>query len=295
MSDFEQIKAEIESRLPESLDHLGISPAKVRDDDSWFSCLNPDHDDNDPSMHYVPGSNETVLKCFSCGASYDIFDIAHIYENKPVQGAGFVSDNMMYLADLLNVEANLEPTEKDLAVISAQKTYETAAKVLESLFKRDPEVAFAETRKRGLKDAIALELGIGVASFDKFIEEMSSQGDYSGEWLAKVGIDKEFIGLDRLTFVLRDHKGQAVGLARRELNWTKESRGPKYKNTDSSKNPAYNKSRLLYGMHTARQQAGDTLVLVEGYFDQAAFLQAGFRTAVAICGTVCHQGARQTH
>lgn len=285
MSDFDTTKSEIESRLPEYLDHLGITPHKVTSDDSWFRCLNPDHDDNDPSMHYVPGSDQTVLKCFSCGASYDIFDIAHIHENKPVQGRGFVAENMMYLADLFDIEADYEPNEKDLAVISAQKTYETAAKALESLFKRDPEVAFAETRKRGLKDAIALELGIGVTSWDKFLEEVSTQGEYSEEWLAKVGIDKEFIGLDRLTFVLRDHKGQAVGLARRELNWTKESRGPKYKNTDSSKNPAYNKSRLLYGMHTARQQAGDTLVLVEGYFDQAAFLQAGFRTAVAICGT----------
>lgn len=285
MTDFEEIKAEIESRLPEYLEHLGISPAKESAGDSWFRCLNPDHDDSDPSMHYVPGSDHSVLKCFSCGASYDIFDIANIYEDKPVQGPGFVSENMMYLADLLGIEATLEPSEKDLAAISAQKTYEAAAKVLERLFKQDPELAFAETRKRGLKDATALQLGIGVCSFTKFIEEISSQGEYSEEWLAKVGIDHDFIGKDRLTFVLRDHKGQAVGLARRELNWTKESRGPKYKNTDSSKNPAYNKSRLLYGMHTARQNAGETLVLVEGYFDQAAFMQEGFRTAVAVCGT----------
>lgn len=285
MSDFESIKADIESRLPDYLDHLGIYPKKVLGDDSWFSCLNPDHDDNDPSMHYVPGSDHTVLKCFSCGASYDIFDVAHIHEDKPVQGSGFVSDNMMYLADLFQMDARLEPTEKDLAVISAQKTYETAAKALENLFRKDPETAFSETRKRDIKDAIALELGIGICKWDKFLDEMSSLGDYSEEWLNKVGINPDFIGLDRMTFVLRDHKGDAVGLARRELNWTKDSGGPKYKNTDSTKNPAYNKSRLLYGMHTARKNAGDTLVLVEGYFDQAAFLQAGFRTAVAVCGT----------
>ena len=283
MSDFEQIKADIQSRLPEYLNHLGIQPDKESSGDAWFRCLNPDHDDNDPSMHYVQGSDQSVLKCFSCGAAYDIFDIAHHHEHKPVEGSAFVTDNMMYLADLLDIEANLEPTERDLAAITAQKTYDAAAKALEGLFKRDPEVAFAETRKRGLKDAIALELGIGIASWNKFLDALS--GEYTEEWLAKVGIDKDFIGTDRLTFVLRDHRGQAVGLARRELNWTKESRGPKYKNTDSTKNPAYNKSRLLYGMHTARENAGDTLVLVEGYFDQAAMLQAGFKTAVAICGT----------
>lgn len=285
MSDFEQTKAEIESLLPEYLDHLGISPQREKSGDPWYSCLNPEHEDSDPSMHFIPGSDRSVLKCFSCGASYDVFDVAHVHESKPISGTGFVKDNMLYLADLLGVNATLEPTERDLAVISAQKTYEAAAKALESVFRGDPETSFAETRRRGIKDATALELGIGISSFKDFIEAVSTQGDYTQEWLAKVGIDEEFIGLDRLTFVLRDHKGQPVGLARRELGWTKESRGPKYRNTDSTKNPAYNKSRLLYGMDLARSMAGETLILVEGYFDQAAFLQAGVRTAVAVCGT----------
>ena len=285
MSEFEDVKAEIESRLPDYLNHLGITPEKETSGDAWFQCLNPDHDDNNPSMHYVPGSDQSVLKCFSCGASYDIFDIAHNHEDKDISGPGFVKDNMMYLADLLEIDATMEPSERDLAAISAQKTYEAAGKVLAKLFKSDPETAFSETRKRGIKDAIALELGIGVCSFNKFLEEISEQGSYSEEWLAKVGIDAGFIGLDRLTFLLRDHKGNTVGMARRELNWTKESNGPKYKNTDSSKNPAYNKSRILYGMDNARDKAGDTLVLVEGYFDQAALLQAGICTAVAVCGT----------
>lgn len=41
-----------------------------------FRCLNPEHDDHSPSMGYDPHSYR--VHCFSCGASWDIFDLAAI-------------------------------------------------------------------------------------------------------------------------------------------------------------------------------------------------------------------------
>ena len=38
-----------------------------------FTCLNPSHEDNHPSMSY--SSKYNICKCFACGASYDIFDM----------------------------------------------------------------------------------------------------------------------------------------------------------------------------------------------------------------------------
>lgn len=38
-----------------------------------FTCLNPSHEDNHPSMSYSPKYN--ICKCFACGATYDIFDM----------------------------------------------------------------------------------------------------------------------------------------------------------------------------------------------------------------------------
>jgi len=38
-----------------------------------FTCLNPSHEDNHPSMSYSPKYN--ICKCFACGKSYDIFDL----------------------------------------------------------------------------------------------------------------------------------------------------------------------------------------------------------------------------
>lgn len=41
-----------------------------------FKCLNPDHEDKHPSMMFT--SKYNICKCFSCGASYDIFDLIGI-------------------------------------------------------------------------------------------------------------------------------------------------------------------------------------------------------------------------
>ena len=39
----------------------------------FFHCLNPNHIDNNPSMMFTYKYN--ICKCFSCGASYDIYDL----------------------------------------------------------------------------------------------------------------------------------------------------------------------------------------------------------------------------
>lgn len=41
-----------------------------------FSCLNPEHEDHNPSMSFDPRRNR--VHCFSCGVDYDIFDVAQI-------------------------------------------------------------------------------------------------------------------------------------------------------------------------------------------------------------------------
>lgn len=39
----------------------------------FFHCLNPEHNDNNPSMMFTDKYN--ICKCFACGTSYDIYDI----------------------------------------------------------------------------------------------------------------------------------------------------------------------------------------------------------------------------
>src|SRR5216683_12626 len=94
----------------------------------------------------------------------------------------------------------------------------------------------------------------------------------------------------RIMFPIRDAQGQTIAFGGRVL----DARLPKYINSPES--PLYSKTRTLYGIFEARQAISssalvstsggkDRAILVEGYFDVIALWQAGFKEAVAGCGT----------
>lgn len=65
--DREQARDTAKGMIEEYLLRKGINPRKA------FSCLNPQHADSNPSMSFDRKNNR--VKCFSCGASYDVFDL----------------------------------------------------------------------------------------------------------------------------------------------------------------------------------------------------------------------------
>jgi DNA primase len=66
----DQAKAIVKDKLEEYLAKKGINTKKN------FSCLNPNHEDKNPSMAYHEETKR--VKCFACGVSYDIFDLIGI-------------------------------------------------------------------------------------------------------------------------------------------------------------------------------------------------------------------------
>lgn len=68
-------KEELKKSLPLWLKEHGCSLKKN------FRCLNPEHEDKHPSMHYFP-QTETV-HCFACGTTYDIFHLVGEEEHIP--------------------------------------------------------------------------------------------------------------------------------------------------------------------------------------------------------------------
>lgn len=71
----------------------GIDPEKP------FRCLAPEHEDKHPSMRINPRTHRA--KCFSCGASLDIFDVAAI--DRPDLSS---YDRFLYVYDLLGIAPN---------------------------------------------------------------------------------------------------------------------------------------------------------------------------------------------
>lgn len=68
--DREQAKDTVKSYLPDWLESHGYSTRKP------FICLNPEHNDRNPSMSYDRRRNK--VHCFSCGADYDLLDLIGI-------------------------------------------------------------------------------------------------------------------------------------------------------------------------------------------------------------------------
>ena len=86
----------------------------------------------------------------------------------------------------------------------------------------------------------------------------------------------------RVLFPIHDVNGSGVGFGGRVMP---PGEGPKYKNSFDS--TIYNKSRLLYGLHLAKDEIVrmDESIVCEGYTDVIGFASVGIERSVATCGT----------
>jgi DNA primase len=93
----------------------------------------------------------------------------------------------------------------------------------------------------------------------------------------------------RVTFPIRDGSGQIRGFGGRTLG----NEHPKYLNSPES--VLFHKERILYGLFEARQAVRDAgrLVIVEGYLDALALVDAGIGYVAASMGTAL--GAEREH
>ena len=69
----EQAIAELKGYLKDYLETRGIDTRKN------FRCLNPQHEDKNPSMGFDKANNQ--VHCFSCGAKYDVIDLISLDYN----------------------------------------------------------------------------------------------------------------------------------------------------------------------------------------------------------------------
>lgn len=69
----DKVLEEIKTHLKDYLEEIGINPHKR------FRCLNPEHEDKNPSMSYDDRRN--IVKCFSCDSSYDIISLYALQNN----------------------------------------------------------------------------------------------------------------------------------------------------------------------------------------------------------------------
>ena len=147
------------------------------------------------------------------------------------------------------------------------------------------KVAAAYLQKRELTGDTIEAFGLGYApnAWDGALEYFQSKG-YTVEELEEAGLLSEREGggyydrfRNRLMIPIRERSGKMAGFGARVLN---PDDVPKYLN--SPQTPIFDKSRLLYGLDSARREIRDVgqAVIVEGYMGVIGPYQHGFRNIV---------------
>lgn len=106
----EETKIAIKNQLPDYLTSKGISLRRK------FNCLNPDHDDSNPSMSY--NKRHQTVHCFSCGCSYDIFDLIKL-DNQCTSKEAFEIAEQLYNG----VEVKRMPIKEEKTYQNDYSTY----------------------------------------------------------------------------------------------------------------------------------------------------------------------------
>ncbi len=253
-----------------------------------FVGLCPFHNEKTPS--FSVNAERGFFHCFGCGAGGSAFNFI-----MRVEGLTF-PEAVRSLAKKYGVTI----PDRDVSGPAAGereamlKASEVAAEFFAHVLWNTTDGALArdylKSRAISIETARAFMIGFAPsrpASLAKALEKrgLRDAGVKVG-LVRKDGNDAYDMFRARVMFPIRDAQGRAIAFGGRVL----DARLPKYINSPES--PLYSKARTLYGLFEARQaisssaSAGkDRAILVEGYFDVIALWQAGFKEAVAGCGT----------
>lgn len=241
---------------------------------NYVACC-PFHNEKTPS--FVVSPTKSIYHCYGCGASGN--GITFIMEYEKV---GFI-EAVEKLADMLNFTLEYDsktPRQKDETLDKIATFYHN--RLLNSKEYMD------YLHKRGISDEMIVQFNLGFCpSSPENLQYINANG-LNIENLLSNGIlgksaDKHLYVRfnERIMFPIYSASGKIVGFGGRSL---KEGVA-KYIN--SPQTPLFNKSKLFYGYHLAKDQIfkQNTIIITEGYLDVIMLHQAGFKNVVATLGT----------
>ena len=251
----------------------------------WGLC--PFHKEKTPSFSVNPHMG--IYKCFGCGAGGDALQFIMKTENRDFM------DVVTELAERFGLEipSNRKNTVskglKEEMMSACQKAAEFYNTYLLQDKKADTLNVLEYLSNRGINKDIINKYTIGFASqnYTKLYDILKIK--YSNEVLEKAGLilqTQEHGFCDRfrrrITIPIQNEYGDFVAFGARAVE---NGQNPKYLNSPDS--PIYNKSRLLFGLYTAKEaiKRDDKIILMEGYFDVISAQAHGIENAVAACGT----------
>ena len=247
--------------------------------------LCPFHNEKTPS--FTVSEEKGFFHCFGCGAHGDVIGFVMRQEGLSFPEA----------VERLASEAGLEvpratPAEREAERLKANlhDVMERACRFFEAEL-RSPRgaAALAYLAERQIDEATIARFRLGYAPDSRTaLRNAVMDAEHPEAQLVEAGLlirpdggtpYDRFRG--RVIFPIADRRGRVIAFGGRTLG----DGTPKYLN--SPETPLFNKSRVLYGMATAREAAhrNRRVIVTEGYTDVIALNRAGFAEAVAPLGT----------
>ena len=242
-----------------------------------YKCVCPFHDDKNPSMSI--SQSKQIFHCFACKAGGDAIKFVMDYEKLTYPEA------IERIASLVNFSLEYTndkaPTQKENKHIleKANAFYRS------EFFKHEAAVRYIYSR--GINDAMIEKFELGWAGDSASTIRLLQNENIEPKEALEVGIVKQnekgiyasFI--ERITFPIYSHTTRLVGFGGRTIS----DHPAKYVNSPQS--VVFDKSKLLYGYHLAKQSIFEKkqIIITEGYLDVVMLHYAGFTNAVAVLGT----------
>ena len=246
--------------------------------------LCPFHAEKSPS--FSVNATEGLYHCFGCKASGDAITFL-----REIEHLDFV-DAVESLAARANIP--LRYTERGGGEERKQRArlHEVMERAVDWYHQRlrtspDAAAARAYLRSRGFdgEEVARYRIGWAPEGWDLLTRALRlGQADLEATGLGMLNRRNRLQDFfrARVLFPIFDEQGRPIGFGGRKLPGAE---GPKYQN--SRDNVLYHKSKALYGLNWAKQDAvqADEVVVCEGYTDVIGFARAGIERAVATCGT----------
>lgn len=283
----EEVIAEIKNRL----DIVDVVSEQVilKKNGGRYWGLCPFHKEKTPSFSVNPQLG--IYKCFGCGAGGDA--LSFIMKTKNIEFMDLIKELAQKYGIEMPTTFQKQNVSKNLRneMISA---CEKAAMYYHDLLihQTSDEIKAANNylTNRSISREIIDKFTLGIApkAYTTLYDILKK--DFSDEVLEKAGLvlpSKEGKGYidrfrGRIIIPIQNENGDYVAFGARALY---KDQNPKYLN--SSDSLIYNKSKLLYGLYTAKEaiKEEDGVILMEGYFDVISAQAHGIENAVAACGT----------
>ena len=167
----DQVIEKVKEHLKDYLEELGINTSKP------FNCLNPNHDDKNPSMSYDKRRN--IVKCFSCDTSYDIISL-YATQNNLDNNTDF-KKIVEELAIKYNIDYDRQEARQYQETITPKK--EDYTKYINKCKKNIGETDYL--LKRGISDTLQKKYNIGYDIKEKMLVLPISKTCYLGRYTSE--------------------------------------------------------------------------------------------------------------